>query len=559
MKPKERFLNYGLLAPDNCEPNQSPFKEDIPIDLSVKKQVSIPSGHPFGLFKEYEHSPFLGAPHLGDWAARYCFPNMVAKHYGYSPNLLPYLFINPNCLPGPEIEAKKRGEAILDPFLLPYRLPQDGVLFPFKIDPFSSPPYHHPKERQSDRPPASTESSSSSSSSSPYNHQEYHLPEYPDTRNHDVTKSTGQIKPDDGSNHHSNHPNHHHTSQVGSQDISAQKAKLRKFLSYPCLPSLPELKERTAGRKSPTERALVRSKSECNLHLIKWNSTPTKACAPKKLFASNYYQNKMKEDSTKINDNHTKADQMADDMQTKFYRNYRKEVIECWEFEKRGSKGRESGTGSDILDLRMTNTPTSNQTATGPHVSAIDAAKSAHLDKLLQYGDCASKRLVKQPPVMATHPLDLYRQYYYYLIQEPSFASRAAAVAVAETYAKLLSGEVDKPSSHHHTCDKSPPLDASAIYESKRTSPDCSVNSSSSSRTELRSADTTNGNLAFDRKRISRPLTGKHVRHGTGASPSTLVTLRNMIQQRQKLKQSGKFDCSGRYGKAKANKRFKRK
>lgn len=35
------------------------------------------------------------------------------------------------------------------------------------------------------------------------------------------------------------------------------------------------------------------------------------------------------------------------------------------------------------------------------------------------------------------------------------------------------------------------------------------------------------------KRRPVRPLTGKHVRPGTGASPATLLTLRKKIQARQ--------------------------
>ncbi|GAB6023768.1 hypothetical protein CHUAL_008521 [Chamberlinius hualienensis] len=44
---------------------------------------------------------------------------------------------------------------------------------------------------------------------------------------------------------------------------------------------------------------------------------------------------------------------------------------------------------------------------------------------------------------------------------------------------------------------------------------------------------TANGIL---RKRAPRALTGKHVKHGTGASPSTLLTLRQKIEQKMKTK-----------------------
>jgi len=75
--------------------------------------------------------------------------------------------------------------------------------------------------------------------------------------------------------------------------------------------------------------------------------------------------------------------------------------------------------------------------------------------------------------------------------------------------------------------------DVEISEKGESSSPECM-----NDKLELRSADTTNGN-GLDRKRISRPLTGKHVRHGTGASPSTLITLRNMIKERQRLKEIG--------------------
>ncbi|KAG7160862.1 hypothetical protein Hamer_G007623 [Homarus americanus] len=39
------------------------------------------------------------------------------------------------------------------------------------------------------------------------------------------------------------------------------------------------------------------------------------------------------------------------------------------------------------------------------------------------------------------------------------------------------------------------------------------------------------------RKRAPRALTGKHVRPGTGASASTLLTLRQKLQERQKYRE----------------------
>lgn len=192
--------------------------------------------------------------------------------------------------------------------------------------------------------------------------------------------------------------------------------------------------------------------------------------------------------------------------------------------------------------------------------NGLDKATLTDYEKANYLAEChdTGKVELKHPVAL---PLDIYRQYYYYLIQEPGFASRAA-VAVAETYAKLLHSNTTEEKlnggpQHFPKSASSSPVDKSEnapVYETKRASPDFVV---SGSRAELRSADTTNCGIPFDRKRISRPLTGKHVRHGTGASPSTLVRLRNMIQQRQKLKEIGKYDSGNRYGKA--NKRIKRK
>lgn len=432
MKPKERFINYGLLSTNNCEPNQSSFKEaDIPIDLSIKKPVAIANEGHFGIYKDYvDRTPFLSPPHpsshLNEWPAQYCITNLMAKHYGYhSNNLFPYLFINPSCLTSPEVIEKKPDPVILDPYMLPYRMhPPDGLLFPFKIDPHQhhhhnhnsyhlyNGQYHHPRDRHAshhvDNPPLSIESSSStpSSSSSPY---EYHIPDYNELKNglHQKIKN-GKSQNTINNNHHSQHShnhNHHHNNnntndnnhrnhindnQIrnnGSHIAYDPKARLKKAFSFPNLATSSLL----CTMKSPIgslitngknwRNILVRSKSECNLHLIKsysmidnngpmsstlpapmslTSSTPSSAskiCAPKKLFASNYYQNILKENLKesmnndhhpdkingnsngieKINGNHqtnsninsttANSNGQMNDTGTKFYRNYRKEVI----------------------------------------------------------------------------------------------------------------------------------------------------------------------------------------------------------------------------------------
>lgn len=76
------------------------------------------------------------------------------------------------------------------------------------------------------------------------------------------------------------------------------------------------------------------------------------------------------------------------------------------------------------------------------------------------------------------------------------------------------------------------------------SSPSSGDDNYSDDKPELRYADTTSfGGLqdlvAGERKRISRPLTGRHVRHGTGASPATLVVLRNLLKERQRLRDLG--------------------
>jgi hypothetical protein len=48
------------------------------------------------------------------------------------------------------------------------------------------------------------------------------------------------------------------------------------------------------------------------------------------------------------------------------------------------------------------------------------------------------------------------------------------------------------------------------------------------------------GSLIVDegdsRKKSTRPMTGKHIRTGTGAKPSTLLELRKKIHARQQMK-----------------------
>lgn len=306
MKPKERFLNYALFPTSTNEP----FKEDIPIDLSTKKPSPVNSRrHPYGLDFDppsFPHSP----PHINEWAARYCFPNLVAKHYGYPPSIFPYLFINP--LNGSDLVKARRDESLYDPFALPpYHHRRE--IFPFKLDPYHAAAFQAKDQQHLERPPPSTESSSPSSSSSPYNHGEYPSPSYGETRRCSSkppsTTDSNELK----------------TSKGSHSSVSNRTAKLKKSLSFPCLAAF---SKRDPPSGSSQFKSLRRTKSECNLHLIKSYSI-SKIVAPKKLFASNYNQNKQKQDSPKECNNATvsSSNGKSSNGQTRFYRNYRKEVI----------------------------------------------------------------------------------------------------------------------------------------------------------------------------------------------------------------------------------------
>lgn len=320
MKPKERYLNYALLSTAACQPNQSPFKEDTPIDLSTKRPPS--HGAHFGIFKAYEHTPpFQSPPHGAEWPAKYCFPNLMAKQYAYSPGIFPYLFINPNCLPSPDIE-RKHEEPLYEQFGLPYRLPQDGLLFPFKLEPYAAHPHlyrqvdRHP---DADRATLSSESSSSRGSSSPNDHELNHLPRQPPQ-----VKLTEMQRRDRHSQARATQETTLSPSTKGSQLVASKSTKLRKWLSYPNLSSdSPSLRRRHPSWGSV---GLRRVKSEQNLHLIRSQYSTGKICAPKKVFASSYYRN-MKENAKECKENKDGISRSNNGTPTRFYRNYRKEVI----------------------------------------------------------------------------------------------------------------------------------------------------------------------------------------------------------------------------------------
>ncbi len=341
MKPKERYLNYALLSTaSHCEPSQIPFKEDIPIDLSTKRS-SPPSDHNFGLFKAFDHSSFHSPPHGNEWtSAKYCFPNLLAKQYGYSPAIFPYLFINSSCLPSHEMDRKGHDESLYEPYGLPYRLPQDGLIFPFKLDPYAHHHHHHhhhphhlfhrqPVDRLSDgdRAALSSESSSSSVPSSPYDHEYQHMQQVQHEQQNETVRRTHRSGAVRLTQESTITPTLNGSQMLSSDKGNTNRGKLRKFSSQPNLSLFPSAGR--SNRPSNSTRNLRRTKSEQNLHLIKSLSiSPTKNCAPKKMFASNYYQN-MKENykECKENSNKDALNQSHNGTPTRFYRNYRKEVI----------------------------------------------------------------------------------------------------------------------------------------------------------------------------------------------------------------------------------------
>lgn len=83
-------------------------------------------------------------------------------------------------------------------------------------------------------------------------------------------------------------------------------------------------------------------------------------------------------------------------------------------------------------------------------------------------------------------------------------------------------GSLGIRSTHHQTLHASSPALSPSIHASES---DLRLTGDS---TDLL-IDSTGGN----KPRISRPLTGRYVRHGTGASPSTLLSLRKMLEERK--------------------------
>ncbi|KAF7490198.1 hypothetical protein SSS_09177 [Sarcoptes scabiei] len=722
MKPKDRLINYAILSSATTtthrpliNPIASPFKEDIPIDLSIKKPIkSIENESSSNLYKEFERPEFLSPPPtkhpIQNWLPQhttgFCFPNIISKHYGHHhPNhLFPYLFINPECLTQNNL-IKKSETNILDPFVMPYRLNgPDGLLLPFKslehshhrdqthsllngkFNGLDSSFYrrqqqqqhhhhqhhshHHLLNLNQDRtnfsvdnlPVSSIESSSSSTSSSPY---EYHVTDYYESKTNVDCKTHPQRQQAQRSN--SNESVHKDTGSKRIESKKFDRVKLKKSNSFSSLSVL--IKEKF---KPNICRDLFRSKSENSLHLIATTYRKQLSGPDKNVVVSNTKNNEIEPNkspksivsstepivSSSISNNNGKfnnrknseqngerngltvnsTDRIVCDSQIDVLderiRSKKTDFIdkEVADRNKSTFNGLNGSNHRNILDLRVSqssdsivdslknggdrstiendserislkksidsiaNSNDTNGTSSVSPTSPSSRRVSAFHKPLSNHNGHQRNDDIEQAMLSKQHPIDFYKQYYYYLMQEPAFASRAA-VAVAESYAKFLSNSPPSPEEkttnslinsnhldsyshlnhHHHLKNRLKEqsdhhsihfddgvnkdeilsdqfYDDHGLFESKRTSPDCSQD-----QAELRSADTTNGNLLFDRKRISRPLTGKHVRHGTGASPATLLSLRNMIQQRQKLRELGRFDCNQRNGRGRSNKRIKRK
>ena len=553
MKPKERFYGYAVL-PTQCDRNQSVIKDDIPIDLSTKRQHSPSIVRSISSFASSDFEPHSIDPTLGynDWSTKFLLSagtrNMQIQT---NPNLLPYLLLNRNCLDvsssvndAPIPPKSPKTDIIYDQFGHPYRVGADHSLISLR-----SPYFELYKNNAFNRTAqngshiSSPPNTSSSNSSSPSTNSTNNSHEYNETKrllersptNSSLSATPEALKTNRSHNHLSNRRN-------ASQNL----IRSRSFPSI--ISALKTSKDKKDGNKSDDQNAdtsssLSKSRSESSLHYLTFERYERKVSYKPKSLAIFRYSNgeNIERIAEKIRKNQEKLDYkhclkrnenpltMDSDIE-------KEDIIESGVSDDYGS--------DDALDLRVSQ---SLPTKFRPDLSHTDPEHLFHQ---------INNFLNQSTP--AANPLDVYRQYYYYLMNQPALASRAvAAVAVAETYAKLLSG-----GHHNHRSDRIDDHNSidicdtnTSLYESENQSPDYLLNGS---RAELRSADTTNNGIPFDRKRISRPLTGKHVRHGTGASPSTLVSLRNMIQQRQRLKDIGALDAN-KYSRGKAGKRVKRK
>ncbi|KAI1307280.1 hypothetical protein HDE_00802 [Halotydeus destructor] len=151
-----------------------------------------------------------------------------------------------------------------------------------------------------------------------------------------------------------------------------------------------------------------------------------------------------------------------------------------------------------------------------------------------------------------TNPYSLLN--YYYTINRSSSSSVSSAPRIASEDEQFSGNFIPKKVHHHshhlhHLPANYASEETSALLHHGLRNNFTPVKTSSSSvssvdsvyrKTELRSADTTNFlDLQEDKKRVSRPLTGRHVRPGTGSSPATLLVLKKWLHERQRLRALG--------------------
>lgn len=558
MKPKERFYSYALL-PSNCDHDASGVKDDSPIDLSTKRQSPIvPIVHSISPFasSDFDAHSITSPLNYSEWPSKYLLSNTSARNLQTQApsSLLPYLLLNRPCFDVPprvaespiEYRTSKNG-LIYDQYGNKYTIgqgPSGPSLIPLRSSPIIDIPKSGVYERvahNGSHRSSLNNSSSTSSSPSTNSHQDYN-----ETRRlleRSPTNSSLCPTPDESRINRSQNRSSNSNSSNNNSKFSLNLIRSSSF------PSLVKTVKMSRKPFFLGKSCLVKSKSESSLPQFYYNQQEkSETKSPPKVATNGNNINHSKTEATRkyskihsaiigqyYNKNGTDMNDSDPDKDDE-------DPIE--------SGGSDDYGSDDALDLRVTN----SLPRFHPDLAHPDAESLFHqINAFLNQHSPEKEEISASGP----SPLDLYRQYYYCLMHQPAFASRAAAaVAVAETYAKLItsaSHQNHRGIHHHASVDHSD--NNTSMYETENDSPDYIINGT---RAELRSADTTNNGISFDRKRISRPLTGKHVRHGTGASPSTLITLRNMIQERQRLKEIGGVEVN-KYGKGKGGKRVKRK
>ncbi|KAI1307277.1 hypothetical protein HDE_00801 [Halotydeus destructor] len=188
-----------------------------------------------------------------------------------------------------------------------------------------------------------------------------------------------------------------------------------------------------------------------------------------------------------------------------------------------------SGDEEEPLDLTVKKAANSSQCP-----SALDYSRSVLMNQL-------------------TNPYSLLN--YFHTINRSSSSSVSSAPMKVASEDEQFSGNFIPKKVHHHSHHlhhlptNYASEETSALLHHGLRNNFTPVKTSSSSvssvdsvyrKTELRSADTTNfQDFQENKKRVSRPLTGRHVRPGTGSSPATLLVLKKWLHERQRLRALG--------------------